>query len=232
MKKFGLLCLALVLALGALGVGYAAWTDTIFISGSVNTGEVCIEFTCPWSQTDPALSYLVTGYEPAIPSVMGQDWNATQEGPHFNQGVYQTTKNVGWTVVDCSGTPPVKTATLSFYNVYPCYFNHIGLGIINCGTIPVKLDHVIFRNAAGQVIGTLTDEGYLSFDLSGNGIDDFEVIWGDNFGDQIEPDGQSWSIDFWIHVMQDEGINFSQPQTFTFSVEITAVQWNGYPLED
>jgi hypothetical protein len=42
MKKIGLLCLALVLALGALGVGYAAWIDTITIQGTVNTGSVDI----------------------------------------------------------------------------------------------------------------------------------------------------------------------------------------------
>jgi len=40
MKKIGLLCLALVLALGALGVGYAMWQDTVTIEGTVNTGSV------------------------------------------------------------------------------------------------------------------------------------------------------------------------------------------------
>jgi len=40
MKKIGLLALALVLALGALGVGYAAWTDTVTITGNVTTGTV------------------------------------------------------------------------------------------------------------------------------------------------------------------------------------------------
>jgi len=42
MKKIGLLALALVLALGALGVGYAAWTDQITVEGTVNTGSVDI----------------------------------------------------------------------------------------------------------------------------------------------------------------------------------------------
>jgi hypothetical protein len=40
MKKIGLLCLALVLALGTLGVGYAMWSDQITIEGTVNTGSV------------------------------------------------------------------------------------------------------------------------------------------------------------------------------------------------
>jgi len=43
MKKIGLISLALVLAVGGLGIGYAAWTDTITIDGTVNTGSVDLE---------------------------------------------------------------------------------------------------------------------------------------------------------------------------------------------
>jgi predicted ribosomally synthesized peptide with SipW-like signal peptide len=42
MRKIGLLVMALVLAMGTLGIGYAAWTDTITIDGTVNTGTVDI----------------------------------------------------------------------------------------------------------------------------------------------------------------------------------------------
>ena len=37
MKKIGLICLALVLALGVLGVGYAMWDKTLTITGTVST---------------------------------------------------------------------------------------------------------------------------------------------------------------------------------------------------
>ena len=40
MRKIGLLCLALVLALGSLGVGYALWCKYIVVSGTVETGEI------------------------------------------------------------------------------------------------------------------------------------------------------------------------------------------------
>jgi len=40
MKKIGLLCLALVLALGTLGVGYAMWSDEVTIEGTVDTGTL------------------------------------------------------------------------------------------------------------------------------------------------------------------------------------------------
>jgi hypothetical protein len=45
MKKIGLLILALVLALGTVGVGYAMWSDTVYIDGTVSTGCVDIEIT-------------------------------------------------------------------------------------------------------------------------------------------------------------------------------------------
>jgi hypothetical protein len=43
MKKIGLIMLALVIALGTLGVGYAMWQDIIWIDGTVNTGELEID---------------------------------------------------------------------------------------------------------------------------------------------------------------------------------------------
>jgi len=48
MKKIGLLALALVLALGSLGVGYAMWYEDLFIEGTVYTGELDVE----WSLDD------------------------------------------------------------------------------------------------------------------------------------------------------------------------------------
>jgi len=43
MKKIGLICLALVLTLGALGVTYSAWTDTVTINATVQTGSVDLD---------------------------------------------------------------------------------------------------------------------------------------------------------------------------------------------
>ena len=42
-KKMGLMFLALVIALGGVGAAFAAWTDTLTITGTVNTGNVDLE---------------------------------------------------------------------------------------------------------------------------------------------------------------------------------------------
>ena len=45
MRKMGLLTMALVLALGSLGVAYAAWTDDLTIDAQVETGYMDVVFT-------------------------------------------------------------------------------------------------------------------------------------------------------------------------------------------
>ena len=45
MKKIGILCLALVIALGTMGVGYALWYEDLFVEGTVNTGDFDLQWT-------------------------------------------------------------------------------------------------------------------------------------------------------------------------------------------
>ncbi len=45
MKRIGIVALIAVLALGALGVGYASWSQTLTIGGSVTTGTFDAQFT-------------------------------------------------------------------------------------------------------------------------------------------------------------------------------------------
>ena len=58
MKKIGIICLAVLLALGALGVGYAKWFDTLNIQGTVETGELDWEFVAnSFNQKDVGLDW-------------------------------------------------------------------------------------------------------------------------------------------------------------------------------
>jgi len=45
MKKIGILAMVLVLALAAVGVGYAAWTDNLQINGEAQTGNIDVNYT-------------------------------------------------------------------------------------------------------------------------------------------------------------------------------------------
>jgi len=75
-KKIGLICLAVVLSLGAMGAALAYWSDTLTINGSVTTGTFDTNFTaatctdnegtgpdvgtCGVTDTLPAKSFTVT----------------------------------------------------------------------------------------------------------------------------------------------------------------------------
>ncbi len=60
--SLGLLALFLVLSLAAMGVGYALWSETLTINGTVNTGEVDVIFS-PVSTDDPPGAKDPPGYE-------------------------------------------------------------------------------------------------------------------------------------------------------------------------
>jgi hypothetical protein len=49
MKKLTLIAMALVVAVGAMGVGYALWSDSLYLEGTVYTGDIGLE----WSQGVP-----------------------------------------------------------------------------------------------------------------------------------------------------------------------------------
>jgi hypothetical protein len=53
MKKVGLLCLAVVLALGTVGVGYAMWDKTVYIDGTIEAGEVNLRVLSASSDDPP-----------------------------------------------------------------------------------------------------------------------------------------------------------------------------------
>lgn len=55
MKKITLIAMTLVLALGLAGVGYALWSDSLYLEGTVNTGDIGLVWTQgePWDTEIP-----------------------------------------------------------------------------------------------------------------------------------------------------------------------------------
>ena len=49
MRKIAFIGMALVLALGVMGAGFALWSDSLYIDGTINTGDIGLT----WSQGDP-----------------------------------------------------------------------------------------------------------------------------------------------------------------------------------
>lgn len=67
MKKLTIVALVMVLCLGAIGIGWAKWTDTITISGTVKTGSVdlvVVDYSGTWVYKDLESDCMIISDEP------------------------------------------------------------------------------------------------------------------------------------------------------------------------
>ena len=220
MKKLGLICLALVLALGGLGVAYAGWTDTVTIDGPVTTGEVCLDWVqvsniddCPhgpdgsgdWTTGNRDYNLDLANWDPATP---------------WTRPTIQVDKNVACTSAVIVG-PDNDQLLVTIYNGYPLYYVDLQVHIHNCGTIPVKITDIVIS----PVNFTLADKAW----TPNNG----GPVWvgvANGIGTQLEPcDTKVASLE--IVVQQIAAQNAGQPGgpvAYSFLVTWTAIQWNEY----
>lgn len=219
MKKIWVICLALMLALGSLGVGYAAWTDVVQVSGTVDTGTLKLGlYSCSMTDTSaPPNGYV------EFPTT-----NPDQSvAPGFAAPPFYLDKNVAWGSCSLSDGADadgiIDTATVEIFNAYPCYFNTVNIYPINLGTIPLRINSVLIEWPGGSQLLYAND--YIAMDINQDGYADVEIKWLDNFGYQLE--GGEWvEISFWIHVLQEA----PQLSSLSFSATMLGVQWDEYPI--
>jgi len=215
MRKLGLVFLVLVLALGALGVGYAKWSDTVVINGSISSGEVCLEWTGAYGSKDPC-------------TPPTKDWTCD---PGFTN-ICQGDKDIGCTTVVMEDE---DTISVTLDSVYPCYFNEISSHIHNCGTIPVKIAPAILSYPdpanPGETIEVELEFGkiaYIAGDDQYGGISNvIEIKWLEPSGVQLHPCVE-WELSWYIHILQPA----KQGSQYTFTITIEGIQWNEYPPGD
>jgi len=103
-RKLGVISLVLVLALGVMGVGFALWDKTLYINGTVNTGEVNMEILSIASDDigiDPGKDKDVGSTAVSIdPGAQSATITVTNGYPCYHNYVHFTVHN--------NGTIPVK----------------------------------------------------------------------------------------------------------------------------
>ena len=210
MKKIGLISLALVLALASLGVGYAMWSDTVYIEQTVETGTVSIGFS-KISAAEPFGEF--EGKE--VGSIDG-----------WLTGAIKGT-------VDYTGVPTnvYESAEVLMENAYPSYQTAVFIDVANVGTIPIYISDMVFSmvevDGTGAVIDTLTwvwdvvgEAGHFE-NGAGEGILNMDIV--NLLGDQIHPGGKN-TVQFDMHVKQPA----KQSATYIITISITGIQWNKY----
>jgi len=219
MKKIGLLSLALVLALGTLGVGYAMWSDTLQIEGDVNTGELSVKFASQYdndvNDNDPteAGSWNVSGTKPV--------WT----GQRHDKDVASTTSTFN--------QEEGKSARIIVATGYPCYWGSVIWDVLNDGTIPVKLHSItlteLSKDASEWAVNQTLKIGkryYVDVDTQTvdrtlDAGDDFSFILSAFGCEQIDACELGY-LDVTVHVEQDA----EQKTTYDFTIDYVFANWN------
>jgi hypothetical protein len=213
MKKIGLLCLALVLALGTLGLGYAHWSQTIYIEQTVETGTLIVGFQELILSEDPEAEGKDVG------SITGEMVN--QKGEHYSEY---------WGKL----MPIYEKILVTIDNAYPCYGVHIVFTVANGGTIPADVTEVSLSDPTGELNFEWTTPppaspayGYFWKDFNDNGSYDdpgekiIKVQFVNLVGIQLDPcDEHKSELDLHVEQAAEQG------HTYHITCEIENVQWN------
>jgi hypothetical protein len=130
----------LMMALGGAGFAYAQWSQTLYITGIVSTGNICVTFSDAWTN-DPAGSN-DTGLKNAeyVNVTVGEYWDEYAISGDY--GCYE--KDVAKTTAEIStGTEESDTLTIIMCDVYPSYAPEIVFLVSNNAEIPVFMDDFI-----------------------------------------------------------------------------------------
>ena len=244
MKKIGFLVLAIVLAIGSLGIGYAAWTDTLYINGTVNTGEVNIDAeyfsgTTVYKEIATGVTFEYMWVEDASGALMWENMTEPSGAAFFE--------------VASAGSAPGATedhVDMTFTDLYP--YDRGGdmpdglmadFIIHNSGTVPVMVEADIFSES--EYLAWLWDNGYVTVVAyrvtivdDPQVIDDFSLTFGDPICGPIQMEPCNYAkvmlyIDLpqWDDEFGDSGYtqdSFMGLTNQTFTGTIYAIQWNEY----
>ncbi len=244
LKKIGLLALALVIALGSLGVAYAAWNDKVYLNTTVQTGTVDADI-CGVSST---FVYKVPnapdiGYGPE--TVVDYYYGENEYHPPANSTLVAqaTTVNTSvWKDPVTHQVVDIDSATMKFEGVFPGIDFLTDMELDYLGTIPAKISIAQITPVDVTDPNYNPDEAAILQELwnLGETSNHTQGIWldarvstddGATWTDVPDPLGlelqQNDLLHVTMHVLLPQDAKY-QHLTLYFSGLVTVVQWNEY----
>ncbi len=218
MKKPVLLCVICLVALDAIGFGFAKWSDSVAVEAVAQSGEMKWGFVDVWQLDD------------------GVDWHSEMAGGMLELYQDPEGKDVASTQLelqDTNGDGVYDTLVVTVNNAYPCYYNEVSATVENLGTIPLVIQRpVIWWGSSRQeiedgIVYYLCSDGSIVRDPGSapeNAV--IEVQYQDNIGAQQHPGPENQLQEgFDFHVLQPAAEN----STYRFAFTVEGVQWNESP---
>ncbi|MDD2252483.1 MAG: hypothetical protein PHQ10_05910 [Dehalococcoidales bacterium] len=201
MRKLGILLMVLVLALGSLGVGYAAWMDFVYVEGTVETGNVDLvveNYSGTWVYKMP---------EHGIDVVTG--WVDEVVAPaNYVELVASAVSTPG------AGGENDPDVVMTFDNLFPGVLFCADFLVHYIGSVPAIVDADIVSD--DEWLNELWDEGYAyweAWDADGNKIEGPVQL---HYCDTV-------TVKLCIEIPQD---NKYMNLTGSFNGFVRAVNWN------
>lgn len=151
MKKTRIIVLALAISIALMGAGYAAWTQNVTISGTVKTGQLELKIT------DTATGAYYKHYD------------SNNELKWTNEEL----EKYGLKIAPQEEPTVNNKITFNRENLFPGLEAGKSINITNTGTVPVKLESVIFSNLDADQCGNVKLAIYISknpTDVAQNGM--------------------------------------------------------------
>lgn len=246
MKRIRVLALVLVFAFAALGGAYAAWSDSIFINETVNTGTVDIQ----WQNAETSDGVGTDGYYKKVFSwhfpfykyewVDGTDGDPDAQAEGYNNdeelNVASKVAEIGdeneelqvsccWPPGDGNEEPDTyvkgqgDVLEITLNNGYPGYTAYVTADIANIGSVPVRCDFRLASEYPDWIRVKIIDA-------------DTDVVYWDSAYGQLAAT-PTIEVDDHITVEIHEEILANAPQLdeATFSIEVIGIQWNAHGVQ-
>jgi hypothetical protein len=235
-KKIAAIALIIAIALSAVGLIYAHWSDTAIINGEIRMGTLTLAFDVYEAP------YCIEYYHNPIPGGL-PEW-LPGEAEDKNVGSAVASYDPASLIYDVhTGKPGFKTVVVEIENAYPQYSVHTITMAHNIGTVPLYIYGISLvgekKNSTGDHIyylimnTTILADGHIAGDIwedvNANGVVDPAVdinvmnllVVDTQFPLQIDPcHSEKCEID----------IDFKQEaemcHTYTLNFQLLAVQWN------
>ena len=214
--KLGAMFLISIMALTGIGVGYAAWTDTIYIQGTVNTGTVSWHFSDysgMWAYKDPDGYEQYGELEIHTGAAHGNVVGAWDTG-HHHLLVARSFAAQG---------ADDHHAVVTFDNIFPLVTPACGfcadLTITYTGTVPGKINRLDITNNLGAI------DAFTTITITVRNVAGEIIYQGvPQLGLQLH-NGYTIHIDMCINPPETQA---SQGLSGSFSLTAGIIQWNEF----